>query len=334
MLELVLVWCFAAVLVLTPASAWLGWRIGAVDIPRDRRRMHKDSVPRSGGIAVIGAVLTSWLLLGQGAPLVLYGAAGAGALFCIGLADDICPVPAVGKLVVQLLAALSVAYGSGAVRSPLRLAFTMLWLLLLTNAHNLIDGLDGLLAGTAAIEGIGLSVVLYLTGNSNAALLPLPVAVACVGFLRYNLPPASIFLGDCGSAGIGFLLGVCSLPALASPVWELGVLAPIFLFAYPLTDLFASVLRRLVNGTSIFAADRAHFHHRICARGISQPHCMCLLWLLTAAVTACGMLLCLPSLALAASGAMLLVALLLVLLGRTAFPPLAENAEKSQRKKR
>lgn len=334
MWELVLVWCFAAVLVLTPASAWLGWRIGAVDVPRDRRRMHTDSVPRSGGIVLIGSVLTGWLHIWQGDSLVLYGAAGAGALFCIGLADDIRPVPAIGKLLVQILAALIVAFGTDAVRTPFRFFSTVIWLLLLTNAHNLIDGLDGLLSGTAAIEGIGLASVLHLTGHSKVAILPLVITVACVGFLRFNLPPAKIFLGDCGSAGIGFLLGVCSLRAFAAPAWELGILAPVFLFAYPLTDLIASVLRRLANGKSIFAADRAHFHHRICARGITQPHCMCLLWLLAAAFTICGMLLCLPSLAFVASGAMLLIAFLLAVLGRMFFPPLVESTEKNRHRKR
>lgn len=309
---------FGLSLFLTPVARWLSRHIGAVDVPKDWRRMHTDSVPRAGGIAVLTAIAAGWLLFCPHTLSMLCGLAGGAAIFCIGLSDDIYRLPAKGKFAVQLLASIAAAVGFGA-RTPLRFFATVLWLLAMTNAHNFIDGLDGLFAGSAAVEGLGLGMICFLTGNGSAVLPPMLISAACLGFLRYNRPPASVFAGDCGSGAVGFLLGVCALPVFRGATWFLGYLAPLFVFAYPLTDLFTAVLRRTARGKSIFAADRAHFHHSICATGLPQARCTVLLVALSVALTVCGVLLCEAALAVPAACAMVLTALFLAFSGRFLF---------------
>lgn len=285
-----IVGCFAAALALTPFAARLAWRIGAVDVPQDWRRMHTDSVPRAGGMAVFSAFAGAVLLFCPHTAAMGAGLAGGAAIFCIGLADDIQPLPPLARLVVQALAAVAGAVGVG-IRQPVGFICAVFWLLAMTNAHNFIDGLDGLLAGTATLEGVGLALVLFLGGQGERSLPPLLLAAACMGFLRHNRPPARVFAGDCGSGTVGYLLGWLALPIFAAPEWRLGVLAPLFVFAYPLTDLTAAILRRAARGRSLFAADRAHLHHRICATGVSQPACAAILCGLSAVLGSCGILL-------------------------------------------
>lgn len=295
--------CFAAVVVLIPPVGRLAWKIGAVDVPRDWRRMHVESLPRAGGIAILAAVAAGWLLFCPHTLEMAAGLAGGLAVFCIGLADDIQPLPASVRFGVQVFAATVAVIGAGIATVPAQAFAAVLWLVALTNAHNLIDGLDGLFAGTATVEGIGIALVLTLGGMTEQALPPLLISAACLGFLRYNRPPASIFAGDCGSGAVGFLLGFVALPALRAPTWRLGFLAPLFVFAYPLTDMLTAVVRRILRGKSPFAADRAHFHHRICAVGVSAGVCASILVALTFALNLLGVLLAKPEYAIFAIGA-------------------------------
>lgn len=304
--------CFAAVLALTPLAMRLSWRIGAIDVPRDGRRMHTDTVPRAGGIAILTALTAVMLLTGPRIRAVWTGLAGGLAVFCIGLADDIKPLPPGARLAVQTLAALAGSLGVG-VRSPGGLLGAVFWLLAVTNAHNFIDGLDGLFAGTAAAEGIGLALLLLLLGQEDRILLPLLLSAACAGFLRYNRPPARVFAGDCGSGAVGFLLGCAALPAFQTSVWLPGLLSPLLVFAYPLTDLTAAVLRRTAAGKSLFAADRAHLHHRICAMGIPQPAAAATLCGISAMLGTCGVLLARPDFALPAALACCSTGMILIL---------------------
>ena len=229
------------------------------------------------------------------------GACGRACRVLYRSGDDIRPLPAGARLGVQLLAATVAAIGSGT-GAGVGLFPAVLWLVALTNAHNMIDGLDGLFAGTATVEGVGIALVLALSGAGDRALQPLLISAACLGFLRYNRPPAKIFAGDCGSGAVGFLLGFSALPALEAPVWRLGILAPLFVFAYPLTDMTAAVVRRVLGGKSPFAADRAHLHHRISAMGLSVASTAAVLVALTAVLTLCGVLLTREEYALGAVG--------------------------------
>lgn len=324
--EIAIIGCFAAVLILTPLAARLGWRIGAVDIPRDGRRMHTDSLPRSGGIALFFVYAAVVVIFCPRTLATAAGLFGGAAVFCIGLADDIGALPPSSRLAVQTLAAICAAVGTG-VDTPIELAVAVLWLIVMTNAHNFIDGLDGLLAGTVVNEGIATALLLWLTGHGATALPPLLLAASALGFLRYNRPPARLFAGDCGSGTLGFLLGLGALPTLLRPAWRLGTLAPLLVFAYPLTDLTAAVLRRTASGTSPFCADRAHLHHRICAMGMSQPRCTALLCAVSASLCLCGVLTATEALSPFASASAVACCAILILL-RAVLPRSAPDSHR------
>lgn len=268
----------------------LAWKIGAIDVPGDWRRMHCRSVPRAGGIAIFAAILVGYFAFCRHSSVLSAAVGGGLLLMALGLVDDVYHLQAWIKLVFQLfVSVLSVASAGGEI-SGAGLPLAVLWVVGLTNAHNFVDGLDGLFGGTAAVEGIALSGLLMTVWLPELALFSLLISASCCGFLLYNRPPARIFAGDCGSESIGFLLGMLSLPAFTHAKWMLGTLAPVLIFAYPLTDLLTAVLRRVLHGYSPFAADRAHLHHRICATGISQPMCTAILLLLAAVLGTVGVL--------------------------------------------
>lgn len=267
----------------------LAWKIGAIDVPKDWRRMHCRSIPRAGGIAVFAAILIGYLIFCRHRSLFSAAVGGGLLIMAIGLVDDVYHLPAWIKFLFQLFVSVLTVVTGGVV-SGAALPLAVLWVVGLTNAHNFVDGLDGLFGGTATVEGIALSILLMSIGLRELALFPLLISAACCGFLLYNRPPARIFAGDCGSGSVGFLLGMLSLPAFTHSQWSLGILAPFLIFAYPLTDLITAVLRRVLHGYSPFAADRAHLHHRICAVGISQPACTAILLLLSAALGTVGVL--------------------------------------------
>ncbi len=290
MLGIGLVVLFAA-LVLTPWAMRAAERLGAVDVPRDWRRMHRERIPRAGGLAIYAAILVGALL---GAPLASRYTAllcGGGLMLAIGLADDILSLSPWVKLFFQVAVTLATLPPLG-IEGGFFTVLSVFWVVALVNAHNFVDGMDGLLAGSAVAESMALVLLFILADEREGAFLALLLAAACLGFLRYNRHPAVVFAGDCGSQMLGFLLGMLSLELFrAEGEGAVGVLSSLFVFAYPLTDLSLSVLRRLARGRSPFAADRGHLHHRIFASGLSHPACVRLLWGLSAALSVLGVLL-------------------------------------------
>lgn len=260
---------FFGVMLLTPPIGAVAWKIGAVDVPKDARRMHKESVPRSGGVAIFLALLAGCVGFCTMDPFLLRILIGATLLTMIGLLDDIYSIRPLGKLLAQIGAAVIGVYGA----SLGVVLWSSFWVVAVTNAHNFIDGIDGLFAGCASVESIVLAGLLFLFGQESLALPCVLIFVACLAFRSFNSHPAMIFAGDCGSGTVGYLLGMLSLPLFWEMRWEAGWLSPLFLFAYPLTDLFTSVVRRILRGNSPFHADRGHIHHRICATGIGQIAC-------------------------------------------------------------
>lgn len=288
---------------LTPWAIRLAPYIDAVDIPRDGRRMHTHPIPRTGGIALFVAFLAC--LSASTAPLsrLLPLLWGATLLVLLGIFDDIYRLPAPLKLIVQILAA-AVSLGNGGgwnalalgatvgVPFLLRLPLGILWTVVLINAHNMIDGMDGLAASIAALESVLLSIVLLLQGNVGFATLCLAIGGACAGYLPYNRHPARVFMGDTGSQLLGLILGVLSLHIDLIMAGALGALVPLLVFALPLSDLIFAVLRRLARGQSPFAADRGHWHHRLVDRGWGQRRACRWLSLLSAALGVVAVLLC------------------------------------------
>ena len=301
--------------VLTPAVIGLSWRIGAVDVPCDGRRMHFQSIPRAGGIAVFSAFAAASAAGGELTHELTVILCGGVLMLAAGLADDILCLDAWVKLFFQTAAALACVLALGA-ESPVNAAWGVFWVVMLTNAHNFIDGLDGLFAGCAAIEGAAVFLVFALDGRLALGAPALFLGAACLGFRAFNRYPAEIFAGDCGSTTTGFLLGLFTLPLFEgtakSPAW----LCPLFLFAYPLTDLAVAVLRRTLRGKSPFCADRGHLHHRICDAGLMQPQCVGVLMLLTAGAASAAVLLHTERLWFAASLALTALAFLLMRIRR------------------
>ncbi len=281
---------FAVCVAAVPIVARSAWKIGAIDVPKDWRRMHRRSVPRIGGLAIFFSIGLCGMFLGLFHTTFHAALAGGLLVLAVGFCDDIKRLPAGAKLLMQALSASLTVFSLGDYQG-FSFFLAVLWILVLTNAHNFIDGLDGLLCGAGAVESLGLALLFLLEGQGSLARACILVLGACVGFLMYNRPPAHIFAGDCGSGSIGFLLGTLSLPLFAGIDWGLGILTPLFLFAYPITDLSIAVMRRLLRGKSPFAADRAHLHHRICATGVSHATCTVILVLLSFVLAATGCLL-------------------------------------------
>ena len=262
---------------LSPLCCRVAVTVGAVDIPRDGRRMHTRATPRVGGLAVFFAfVATSALFFSELYSLVPVLAGGL-VIIAAGLLDDVYRINPWQKLSLQAAAAVvAVAFGGG--DTPV--GVSVLWIILLANAFNLIDGLDGLCSRVAVFSSFGL---LALGGESPLWAL----AGAVVGFLPFNLRPARSFLGDTGSLFLGFSLGVFSLPLVS--VRGSGAFLPVLIvFALPLTDTAFAVLRRLAKGRSPFSSDRGHFHHRLVDHGFTHGEASLLLSLTALALASVG----------------------------------------------
>lgn len=281
---------FVVVIILTPYVRRLAFRVGAIDNP-DHRKVHQEVMPRLGGLAIyISFVITMFVCM----PLSwhLWGLlVGTTLITAVGILDDIYRLPAIIKLAGQMMAAIVVImfgikitfvgnpFAPGMVVSLGILAapLTMVWLVVVTNAVNLIDGLDGLASGTSFIASITMATLFalqtYHTGVSVdlvMVILPLTVAAAAMGFLKYNFHPARIFLGDGGSMLLGFLMANIAVMGLAKSVTFISVMIPLVIFGVPLMDIIFAVVRRFHKRLPIMYPDREHLHHRLLDLGFSH----------------------------------------------------------------
>lgn len=271
---------------LTPVAMWLAPHIGAMDIPRDGRRLHTRPIPRAGGIAIYVAFLITLLFLGRGEERLIRFFAGSGILVLFGLLDDVWHLPPWMKLTAQLSACVLTVQPRGWWG-----AVVIVWMVALINAHNMIDGMDGLAASVAAIEGLFVSVALALGGNGAMASVALAVCGGALGFLHRNRHPAQVFMGDGGSQFLGFALGYLAVYINENVSGSLGWMASLFVFALPVSDLVFAAARRLLQGKSPFAADRGHWHHRLIDRGMGQRRALLWLVVLSSVLGISGLLL-------------------------------------------
>ncbi len=266
----------------TPPVRLLAFRIGAVDIPTDSRRMHKKPTPRIGGLGIfIGFTVSTVVFCDFSAELFAIWTGGA-ILVILGILDDILRLSAWLKLLVQLCAAgVAVCFGVvidqitvfGAVIEfgVFAIPITLLWIVGLSNAINLIDGLDGLACGVSAITSLSILAVVLITGDMTSALITAILVGACGGFLPYNRNPASIFMGDTGALFLGYTLSIISVQGLFKLHTVLSFLVPFSIFALPLFDTLVAIVRRLIHGQS-------PLHHKLVDMGFTHKEAVRLLY--------------------------------------------------------
>jgi len=284
-----------------------------LDAPDDTRHLHDRPVPRLGGVAIFIATMlgiASTLVFSPASEtltpawhqFVLAIVLGGTVLFGAGLVDDIRRIRPVAKIVVQCVAALIVAklgfrieiLGIGS--SVLHLGWisvplTVLWIVAVTNAFNLIDGLDGLATGIAFVALSTVFAASTVLGNLEVSIVSLVLIGALIGFARYNFSPARIFLGDSGSLFIGFMLAVLSMHGSIKSATAVLVAIPLFALAVPLLDVSVSILRRWLRGVPIFSPDARHIHHRLLALGLTPGRASFVLCLVAGAFALLGLLL-------------------------------------------
>lgn len=285
---------FAVALVMTPQVKKFAETIGAMDVPKDERRVHNHPIPRMGGLAIFMGFLCSLLFFSDMDTKIMGMLIGATIIVGMGAVDDIVNLNAWVKLGVQIVAALVVIRCGvvfDAITNPnvlsdtmtisvgwLTIPITILWIVGCTNAVNLIDGLDGLAAGVSTISSITMLVVSLFVSEPGVAVVLGALTGACLGFIPYNLNPAKIFMGDVGSQFLGFVLAVMSMIGLFKLHALITFLVPLMALAIPLADTAFAFCRRILRGQSPFHADKGHFHHRLLAMGLNQKQAVAVLY--------------------------------------------------------
>lgn len=290
---------FGLSLWLTSVVKQLAFRWELVDEPDGRRKTHQGTIPLGGGLAIAASILFALAVHAflfpkiadaydergpfQGNARFLFGLfLSSGVLAFVGVLDDRFGLRGRQKLFGQLVAVVVLLLVSGMSIAKLGLfgaefelgivaiPFTIFWLLGAVNALNLMDGIDGLAATIGATAAFALAGMCLIGDRQVDAVLALALGGALLGFLRHNMPPASIFLGDTGSMLIGFLLGALALHSSLKGPTTVALAAPVAMLAIPILDSTAAILRRKLTGKSIYATDRGHMHHVIMGKGYSN----------------------------------------------------------------
>ena len=281
----------------TPLVRRLAYRIGAVDVPKDKRRVHKRPTPRIGGLAIIFGFMVAIISFSDNWSKELASILiGAGILAVLGVIDDCKELDAKLKFVVQIIAALVVVlYGDIKIsvfsnpnvfsQSPYlvlpnwaSVTVTVLWIVFMTNAVNFIDGLDGLAAGVSAIMSMSLVFIAITYHEYDIALMGLAIMGSCFGFLPYNFNPAKIFMGDTGSMFLGYMLSVLSVQGMFKSYAVISFAVPLIMLGLPLFDALFAMMRRVLSGKNPMSADRGHLHHRLYDMGFSQKQTVFILY--------------------------------------------------------
>ena len=307
---------FIVSFMVTPYSIKIAEKIGAIDIPKDDRRMRKKSIPKLGGIAVITGFAISLIylisvmniegsinlfdenlyfkkLIGVGLGVII--------ITITGVIDDTKTLKPLQKLFGQVLAAIvAVSFGirisaedipfiqNTELANELSMVVTVIWIIGITNAINLIDGLDGLSSGIALISCISLLIIFALNYSPMIAILMITSLIgALVGFLPFNFSPAKTFIGDTGSNFLGYILSIVSILGVAKTYTAVVIALPMLVLGLPIFDVVWAIIRRVIKGKSIkaiFKADKGHLHHRLIARGFSQKQAVLVMYAMSAAL--------------------------------------------------
>lgn len=278
---LAVVTAFVISLAFVPVARYLAFKVGAVDLP-DERKVHSTAMPRLGGLAIYMSFIASLLVFTHPTRPVWGLLIGASLMFVVGILDDIWQLSPWIKLLGQCLSAgVAIHFGItvNEVTNPfngfldlgyLSLPLTFLWIVGVTNAVNLIDGLDGLAAGVASIAACTMGIVALLQGQPAFALVAFVLVASISGFIPYNFHPARIFMGDGGSNFLGFCLACLAILGTAKSAALIFLFVPIVILGIPILDTFFAIIRRINKGTPIFRPDKDHLHHRLMALGLGH----------------------------------------------------------------
>ena len=285
---------------MTPVVKSFAYKVGAIDVPKDGRRMHNVPIPRLGGLAIfIGFMVSILLFLDIRHDPQMQGILlGAVIIVVLGVVDDIMALPAMLKFVVQIVAALIPATHGVVIRAfsnPnlfsdniywvlgwLSVPVTVLWIVAITNSVNLIDGLDGLANGVSAISATTMLVIAILVSESQVAIAMAALVGACVGFMPYNMNPAKMFMGDTGATFLGYILATMSIQGLFKFYAVISFAVPFLILGLPIFDTSFAFIRRIAHGQSPMHADRGHIHHRLIDMGLSQKQAVATLYVISA----------------------------------------------------
>ncbi len=283
---------------MTPVVKTFAYKVGAIDVPKDNRRMHKVPIPRLGGLAIFAGFMVSTLLFNEIDVQMRGILMGSVIIVLLGVVDDITPLPAMLKFVVQILAALiPISHGvvikalsnpnvfSGSpywVLGGLSIPITIIWIVGITNAVNLIDGLDGLANGVSAICATTMLAIALLVSDGHVAATMAALVGACVGFMPYNTNPAKMFMGDTGATFLGFILATMSIQGLFKFYALISFAVPFLILGLPIFDTAFAMIRRIAKGQSPMKPDRSHVHHRLIDMGLNQKQAVATLYVISA----------------------------------------------------
>lgn len=287
---------FVISLLFTPVVIKIAHHVNAIDVPKDERRVHKIPVPLLGGLSIYLATMICLAIFVNLEASKLVGIiVGSSLIVFMGFIDDINPIPAKYKFIVQIVAA-SILVFSGiritglssvlnmqntiVIDEFLGVILSVIWIVGITNTLNLIDGLDGLTSGIATISASTLAYVSYANGRIETAIITLIIAGACLGFLPYNFNPAKIFMGDTGALFLGFILSAISIEGTIKSATAIAFFAPVLALGIPVLDTAMAIIRRLLKGQNPFNADKEHLHHKIMSTGIGQKKTVLFLYLI------------------------------------------------------
>ena len=342
------VMAFACSFIMTPVVKRFAFKIKAIDVPKDNRRMHKTPIPRLGGLAIIFGFMMSAIFFGAMTKSLASILIGAMIIAAMGIIDDVKALDAKPKFLIQIIAALIVVLW-GEVRievftNPIvwsgvpylilpywiSVIVSVLWIAFITNAVNFIDGLDGLAAGVSAIMSVSLVFISARLGEYSESIIGIALMGACFGFLPYNFNPAKIFMGDTGSTFLGFILATLSIQGVFKSYAVISFAVPLLILGLPLFDAIFAMIRRTAKGQSPMQADRGHLHHRLIDMGFSQKQTVFILYAISG-------ILGISAVVLAESGALrailLLICVIVFLLIETAMMKRPTQADESTEQK-
>ena len=290
---------------LTPAVKWLAVKIGAVDVPKDKRRMHDHPIPRLGGLAIFIGFVVAVLAFADVDRQLRGILLGGCIIVAVGIVDDSHPLGAGIKFILQIVAAL-IAVWHGVliemIANPLpfgaeywdfgimAVPITVIWIVAVTNSVNLIDGLDGLADGVSTIAALTMLIIALLMGDMEMAVICAALVGGCIGFIPYNRNPAKIFMGDTGATFLGFVLANVSVTGLFKLYAVISFVVPFIILGFPIFDTVSAFTRRILKGQNPMKADRSHTHHKLIDMGMNQKQAVATLYMVAGVLGLCAVM--------------------------------------------